>query len=207
MVANDWWWECWTVFLFHHGDVGALFSCLSNSWFLGCLGLFVFTGILAMVLQDRFGAWPTNGIAAGFLGFAGLCVLALRGDTDLGILAAIYLTAVIWLTDTGAFFAGRQFGGKKLAPIISPSKTWSGAIGGLLFGTLAGTLVWGLGTTSPIWIGLLISAAISASAQIGDLCESALKRHFAIKDSGDIIPGHGGILDRISFLRCLSDPL
>ncbi|MGJ8528250.1 phosphatidate cytidylyltransferase [Maritalea sp.] len=161
------------------------------------LGLFIFTGILAMLLNDRIGKWPTNGIAAGFLGFSGLCVLALRGDTNLGILAAVYLTAVIWLTDSGAFFVGRQLGGKKLAPIISPSKTWSGAVGGLVFGTLGGTLVWGFGTLSPLWIGILISAAISASAQIGDLAESALKRHFLIKDSGDIIPGHGGVLDRI----------
>jgi len=167
------------------------------------LGLFIFTALATTILSDKWGKWPTAGLAAGFLGFAGLCVLALRGDTNLGILATVYLTTVIWLTDSGAFFAGRQFGGQKLAPIVSPSKTWSGAIGGLIIGTIGGTIVWALGNmllpsmNSPVWIGLLISAAISMSAQIGDLAESALKRHFLIKDSGDIIPGHGGILDRI----------
>jgi len=161
------------------------------------LGLFLFTAFATAVVSDKFGRWPTNAVAAGFLGFAALCVLALRGDTGLGILATVYLTTVIWMTDSGAFFAGRIFGGAKLAPLISPSKTWSGAIGGLVVATLAGTFVWAMGTQSPVWIGLLISAAISISAQMGDLAESALKRHFVIKDSGDIIPGHGGILDRI----------
>jgi phosphatidate cytidylyltransferase len=161
------------------------------------LGLFLATGVLTAVLTDGFGRWPTSGMAAGFLGFAGLCVLALRGQDDVGILATVYLTVVIWMTDSGAFFAGRLFGGKKLAPVLSPSKTWSGAIGGLVLGTLGGTIVWGFGTGSPLFIGILISAAISLSAQGGDLAESALKRHFVIKDSGDIIPGHGGILDRI----------
>jgi len=161
------------------------------------LGLFILTAVLATILIDRIGNWPTAGLAAGFLGFAGLCVLALRGHDDLGILATVYLTVVIWSTDSGAFFVGRQFGGQKLSPSISPAKTWSGALGGLAIGTLGGTIVWGFGTGSPLYIGVLISAAISISAQAGDLAESALKRHFMIKDSGDIIPGHGGILDRI----------
>ena len=159
--------------------------------------MFVATAFISGALHKEYFRWPTNGIAAGFLGFAGLCVLALRGDTNLGILATVFLTVVIWLTDSGAFFAGRQLGGKKLAPVISPSKTWSGAIGGLIVGTIGGSIVWGFGTASPLWIGICISAAISASAQVGDLIESALKRHFLIKDSGQIIPGHGGILDRI----------
>lgn len=165
--------------------------------------LFIATAVLSGVVHKEYFRWPSNGIAAGFLGFAGLCVLALRGDTNLGILATVFLTVVIWLTDSGAFFAGRQFGGRKLAPEISPSKTWSGAIGGLIVGTMGGVIVWILGwltvpdMSSPLWIGILISAAISIFAQLGDLAESALKRHFLIKDSGQIIPGHGGILDRI----------
>jgi phosphatidate cytidylyltransferase len=165
--------------------------------------LFIATGVLSGVVHKEYFKWPSNGIAAGFLGFAGLCVLALRGDSNLGILATVFLAVVIWLTDSGAFFAGRQFGGKKLAPDVSPSKTWSGAIGGLVVGTIGGSVVWILGwltgpdMRSPLWIGILISAAISISAQLGDLAESALKRHFLIKDSGQIIPGHGGILDRI----------
>src|SRR5690606_29222236 len=85
----------------------------------------------------------------------------------------------------------------KLAPDISPSKTWSGAFGGLALGTGAGLLVWIWFTDSPIWIGLILSAAISVLGQAGDLTESAIKRFFRIKDSGDIIPGHGGLMDRL----------
>jgi phosphatidate cytidylyltransferase len=104
------------------------------------------------------------------------------------------------MTDTAAFFSGRQIGGEKLAPDISPSKTWSGALGGLALGTGAGLFVWILLTDSPWWIGIVLSAAISVLGQVGDLSESAIKRFFRIKDSGDIIPGHGGLMDRLDSL-------
>ena len=153
-------------------------------------------------------------IAAGMRGegviwrILGLCIfgaiiiaaLAMRGDTMTGVLAGVYLGTVVWLTDSAAFFTGRQIGGEKLAPEISPSKTWSGALGGLALGTGAGLVVWIVVTDSPWWIGLLLSATISILGQLGDLAESALKRHFRIKDSGDIIPGHGGLMDRLDSL-------
>jgi phosphatidate cytidylyltransferase len=126
--------------------------------------------------------------------------LAMRGSTMTGVWAGVYLGTVVWMTDSAAFFTGRQIGGEKLAPDISPSKTWSGALGGLALGTGAGLLVWIVVTDSPWWIGLLLSAVISILAQLGDLGESAIKRHFRIKDSGDIIPGHGGLMDRLDSL-------
>jgi phosphatidate cytidylyltransferase len=107
---------------------------------------------------------------------------------------------VVWGTDSAAFFTGRQIGGEKLVPDISPSKTWSGALGGLVLGTSAGLVVWIIATDSPWWIGLIMSATISVLAQLGDISESAAKRHFRIKDSGDIIPGHGGLMDRLDSL-------
>jgi phosphatidate cytidylyltransferase len=107
---------------------------------------------------------------------------------------------VVWSTDTAAFFTGRQVGGERLAPGISPSKTWSGAIGGLVAGTVFGTLLWVLFTASPWWIGVCLSAGLSLLGQVGDLSESALKRRFRVKDSGDIIPGHGGLMDRLDSL-------
>jgi phosphatidate cytidylyltransferase len=138
----------------------------------------------------------------------GLCIygaiivaaLAMRGDTMAGVWAGVYLGTVVWMTDSAAFFTGRQIGGEKLAPEISPSKTWSGALGGLALGTGAGLLVWIVATDSPWWIGLLLSATISVLGQLGDLSESAIKRHFRIKDSGDLIPGHGGLMDRLDSL-------
>lgn len=139
---------------------------------------------------------------AGLVLFGLLIVSALtmRGEGMAGIWAGVYLGTVVWMTDSAAFFTGRQIGGEKLAPEISPSKTWSGALGGLALGTGAGLVVWLFATESPIWIGLLLSAAISILGQSGDLAESAIKRHFRIKDSGDIIPGHGGLMDRLDSL-------
>ncbi len=152
--------------------------------------------------------WRMIGVA--FYGIVIIAILAMRGEAtwnvpgagmDAGLWAGVMLGTVIWATDTGAFFTGRQVGGEKLAPDISPSKTWSGAIGGFGLGTLAGLVLWLLIVpASPWWIGLALSAAISILGQAGDLTESAIKRRFRVKDSGDIIPGHGGLMDRLDSL-------
>lgn len=126
--------------------------------------------------------------------------LLMRGAGDLGIVAGVFLGTCVWMTDSAAFFTGRQIGGEKLAPAISPSKTWSGALGGLALGTIAGLAVWMVLTPSPWWIGLIIAASISVLGQVGDLTESSIKRWFRIKDTGDIIPGHGGLMDRLDSL-------
>jgi phosphatidate cytidylyltransferase len=103
---------------------------------------------------------------------------------------------VVWATDIGGYFAGRGFGGPKLWPRVSPKKTWAGAIGGLVasLGVAAGFAALGLGKTVPL---LLLAAALSSVSQLGDLFESAVKRAFGVKDSSQIIPGHGGLLDRL----------
>ncbi len=142
--------------------------------------------------------WRIGGLV--LFGLLIISVLSMRGEGVAGIWAGVYLGTVVWMTDSAAFFTGRQIGGEKLAPEISPSKTWSGALGGLALGTGAGLLVWVIFTDSPIWIGVLLSAAISILGQAGDLTESAVKRYFRIKDSGDIIPGHGGLMDRLDSL-------
>lgn len=142
--------------------------------------------------------WRIGGLV--FYGLVIIAILAMRGSGSAGIWAGIYLGTTVWITDSAAFFTGRQLGGEKLAPDISPSKTWSGALGGLTLGTLAGTLVWTLATDSPLWLGAVLSVTISILSQLGDLTESAIKRRFRIKDSGDIIPGHGGLMDRLDSL-------
>ncbi|WDR05902.1 phosphatidate cytidylyltransferase [Devosia rhodophyticola] len=142
--------------------------------------------------------WRASGLA--FFGLVIMAVLAMRGTGTAGMFAGIYLGIVVWTTDSAAFFTGRQIGGEKLAPDISPSKTWSGALGGLALGTTCGTIAWILISPSAWWVGLLLSAIISLLGQLGDLSESAIKRHFRIKDSGDIIPGHGGLMDRLDSL-------
>ncbi|WP_295951713.1 phosphatidate cytidylyltransferase [uncultured Xanthomonas sp.] len=107
--------------------------------------------------------------------------------------------ATVWAADSGAYFAGRQFGKHKLAPRISPNKTVEGLVGGLLAGLIvAAGFGWLAGVTLPHLPGLLIVAAVSVLASVvGDLFESLLKRHVGAKDSGNVIPGHGGVLDRI----------
>jgi len=155
--------------------------------------------------------WRIGGVV--FYGIVIIALLLIRGDAtwnqpgvfDSGLWAGLLLGCVIWATDTGAYFTGRQVGGEKLAPDISPSKTWSGAIGGFALGTLVGLVVWLLVVPqSPWWVGLALCATLSILGQVGDLAESAIKRRFRIKDSGDIIPGHGGLMDRLDSLTLSS---
>ena len=165
---------------------------------LGPLGVISLIAVAALV--STFGdkavmPWRIGGIV--YFGLVLIAVLGMRGTDGWGIVAGWYLGIVIALNDTGAFFVGRVIGGPKLAPMISPAKTWSGSIGGWLTGTLAGTLYWMVFTHSPWALGLLLSALLGIAGQVGDLAESAVKRVFRIKDSGDIIPGHGGFMDRL----------
>jgi phosphatidate cytidylyltransferase len=165
---------------------------------LGTVSVIALASLVAIAMRGEGVLWRILGLV--IYGAIIIAALAMRGDTLTGVWAGVYLGTVVWMTDSAAFFTGRQIGGEKLAPDISPSKTWSGALGGLALGTGAGLLVWVVATDSPWWIGLVLSAAISVLGQLGDLGESALKRHFRIKDSGDIIPGHGGLMDRLDSL-------
>jgi phosphatidate cytidylyltransferase len=165
---------------------------------LGSSAIISLACIIALARRTEASWWRVLGVV--IFGAIIIAALAMRGESFAGVLAGLYLGTVVWMTDSAAFFAGRQIGGEKLAPGISPSKTWSGALGGLALGTGAGVLVWLWLTDSPLWIGVLLSAGISVLGQLGDLGESAIKRHFRIKDSGDIIPGHGGLMDRLDSL-------
>ena len=164
----------------------------------GSFGAIILACGLVLTMEREHTIWRIVGLV--LFGALITSLMAMRGAGTVGIWAGLYLGTVVWMTDSAAFFAGRQIGGEKLAPDISPSKTWSGAFGGLALGTGAGLLVWLWLTDSPIWIGILLSATISILAQAGDLTESAIKRFFRIKDSGDIIPGHGGLMDRLDSL-------
>ncbi len=140
--------------------------------------------------------------AAGFYyaGLPAIALIAIRQDPNYGFHAILYLFIVVWSADTGAFFTGRLIGGLKLAPTISPNKTWSGLIGGALAACLAGALfaLW-LGHTS-VPILACVSVILAIISQAGDLGESFLKRAFGVKNSSGLIPGHGGVLDRLDGL-------
>jgi phosphatidate cytidylyltransferase len=114
---------------------------------------------------------------------------------QLGMTAALWVFGMVWATDIGAYFAGRAFGGARLAPTISPSKTWSGLIGGMIAALIASATIGDragiIGV--PLWIGLFMGLL----AQLGDLAQSWMKRRAGVKDSGKLIPGHGGLFDRV----------
>jgi len=184
--------------------VGLLATAALVFPWLGAMATFAvvaLAGLAALVVGGGSALWRLAGL--GFFGLVIVAVLSLRGTGFEGVLAGLYLGTVVWSTDTGAFFTGRQVGGERLAPGISPGKTWSGALGGFAAGVIFGTLLWVLFTDSPWWIGLLLSGVLSILGQLGDLSESAIKRRFRVKDSGDIIPGHGGLMDRLDSL-CFS---
>ena len=139
--------------------------------------------------------------AVPYAAFPALSFALLRGNDNAGLFAILFLYAVVWATDIFAYFVGRAVGGPKLAPKISPGKTWSGAVGGAAFGVLAGLLVASYGTPAHgIWFILAGALVLSALSQAGDLFESRLKRRYGHKDSGNLIPGHGGMMDRVDGL-------
>lgn len=144
-----------------------------------------------------------SGWLAGGIAYSGLTVIslaAIRGDTAHGFAAMLFIFAVVWATDILAYFIGRAIGGPKLAPAISPGKTWSGAIGGAISAVIAGTLLHMVFfSLNGLWVPV-IALVLSVFSQIGDLFESFIKRRFGVKDSSRLIPGHGGVLDRVDGL-------
>jgi phosphatidate cytidylyltransferase len=117
-----------------------------------------------------------------------------------GMAWALVAVLVTWIGDSAAYLVGRSIRGPKLAPQVSPGKTISGSIGGLIGSGLTGLATFAVFALGPWWIGLAVGAVIGLSGQVGDLCESFLKRQTGRKDSGAVIPGHGGVLDRIDAL-------
>jgi len=109
----------------------------------------------------------------------------------------LFVFAIVWVTDIAAYFTGRAIGGPKLWPAVSPKKTWSGAIGGTLGGIAAGLLVAKMAGLVVAPMMVLVALGLSIVAQGGDLLESAIKRHFGAKDASQLIPGHGGLMDRL----------
>ena len=114
---------------------------------------------------------------------------------DAGLMLALWTLVIVWATDIGAYFAGRAIGGPKLAPVISPNKTWAGLIGGMIAALLVGGIIAWQAQLPGILYGA--GAVLAVAAQMGDLFESWLKRQSGVKDSGRILPGHGGVLDRL----------
>jgi phosphatidate cytidylyltransferase len=168
-----------------------------------CLGagrldasLFVLAiGLIAVALiSSGQRQWTIAGFC--YAAVAEVASVLLRQDPEEGFVALMFVLLVVWVTDIGGYFAGRSIGGAKLWPRVSPKKTWAGAVGGFVGSLIiaAGFAALGLGPVAPL---LVLGAVLSAVSQFGDLFESAVKRRFGVKDSGHLIPGHGGLMDRL----------
>ncbi|HEV2569495.1 phosphatidate cytidylyltransferase [Sphingomonas sp.] len=157
------------------------------------LGLTVGAAFFVTIITRK----PRLGFGIAYVALPALALLFLRGQEN-GLLLALWALATVWATDIGAYAAGRSIGGPKLAPSVSPNKTWAGLIGGVAAAFVLGLLLWQ-------YAGLRLQLAFASPilgviAQIGDLYESWLKRQAGVKDSGKLLPGHGGVLDRLDGL-------
>lgn len=161
---------------------------------------FLLVGLTALAMP-WLGRWSTRSplwmvVGAFYVGLPSLALIWLR---DQGRDTVFWLLFLVWATDIGAYAAGRAIGGPKLAPRISPKKTWAGLAGGMVSAALVGYAT-GLLDDGPAGLLAGLSALLAVVAQAGDLAESWVKRHFGVKDSSGIIPGHGGVLDRLDGL-------
>jgi phosphatidate cytidylyltransferase len=153
---------------------------------------------LAAGLGARGFRWVGLGLVYVGVPCAGLIVL--RQAEPFGWAAILYVLFIVWATDIAAYFGGRGIGGPKLWPRVSPKKTWSGALSGLAAAVAAGGATAGLTMGGNVRAGLVLAVPLSVAAQAGDFLESGVKRRFGVKDSGHVIPGHGGVLDRVDGL-------
>ncbi len=164
--------------------------------------LFWIGAVIVVLAYPGSGGWLSRPVlmAAGWLVTlaAWSALVVIRSGTD-GAHWVLWLMLLVWGADIGAYFAGRRFGRRKLAPQVSPGKTWEGALGGAALALLVtGLVLWLMGYWAIWWLPvILVLAAVSV---FGDLFESVLKRHAGVKDSGALLPGHGGALDRVDSL-------
>ncbi|MEM7020965.1 MAG: phosphatidate cytidylyltransferase [Pseudomonadota bacterium] len=179
--------------------LGLLVVVLGTSGFAleALLTLVVGAAIAGLVAWHR-GAPPIwIGLGAAYLAVPALALVWLRGLPQIGLQVIIWLLVVVWTTDVLAYVVGRTVGGPRLAPTISPGKTWAGLCGGVLAAAVAAAVTAGAIGSERVIQALGLGGLLAIVAQIGDLIESALKRRAGIKDSGSLIPGHGGVLDRL----------
>lgn len=181
------------------GVAAAAAAALGRNGLAGAaaLNILFFAATAAVLAGPARRAWAAGGVVyAGALAFS---VCWLRESSDFGGLVIAFLFAIVWGTDIFAYFGGRLIGGPKLWPRVSAGKTWSGTITGVVSGALLGlaTAYVGGGPALASAQVFLVGLAAAAISQMGDLFESSVKRRFGVKDSSQLIPGHGGVMDRL----------
>jgi phosphatidate cytidylyltransferase len=180
------------------GGVGLVGATALAAW--GRPGSALLLVVMAAVLAGGIAATGGRLWAAGGVLYAGAAFIGpvlLRHDTEFGLLALVFLFAVVWATDIFGYFAGRAVGGPRLWQTVSPNKTWSGALAGTIGGIAAGAGTAYAGHLAALWPIVAVALVLSVLSQVGDLVESAIKRRFAAKDTSGLIPGHGGVMDRL----------
>jgi phosphatidate cytidylyltransferase len=179
-------------------------------WLGGWPWRLVVGALAVLVAVEWWRMWrhrPTAGALAAGIAYVAVPTIALiwlRDDVLVGRANLIFTVLIVWASDVGAYVFGRLIGGPKLAPAISPGKTWSGALGGLLCAGLIGLAAVAMSSGSfaagALARAMLVAGALGVVSELGDLFESGIKRHFGVKDSGGLIPGHGGLMDRLDGL-------
>jgi phosphatidate cytidylyltransferase len=160
--------------------------------------LLAIAAVVAVAIAQGFSRERPLAFGIPYLGLGAVALIWLREPAGRGGINVIVLLLIVWASDIGAYVAGRAIGGPKLAPAISPGKTWSGAVGGLIAAAATGFAASAiLSHGAPTWRSGGFAIVIGVISQLGDLFESQVKRHFGVKDSGNLIPGHGGLLDRL----------
>jgi phosphatidate cytidylyltransferase len=183
--------------------VGMAGAALAVTWYGGVVFALFWTAAAGVVFWEwrnlvSSAAQPAVWLAAGVVYAVAVAAapIVLRADGEVGLLAVVFLFAVVWTTDMAAYFGGRFIGGAKLWPAVSPNKTWSGAIAGML-GAIGAAIAVAICGAISLWPAAALGAIFSIASQAGDLFESHLKRRFGVKDSSHVIPGHGGVMDRL----------
>lgn len=161
--------------------------------FLTAIGIWEYVRLVNAFHPSERLAWLLLGCAYILLGFLSLLGLRLSHQT---FLVVFWLLLTIWVTDSAAYFVGRSYGRHKLAPTVSPNKTWEGTVAGAIGGTLLAGIFFSIAFHVNFFLALFLSLVVSSIGQIGDLVESKVKRLAGVKDSGTLFPGHGGVLDR-----------
>lgn len=154
----------------------------------------------ALAAREEPGGSKWRYLGVVYVSVPPIALVMLREDPAFGIAAIVLVMLMVWAADTFAYFSGRILGGPKLAPRISPKKTWAGLLGAMVGSALAALAVAKAMGLPAILVLVIIAAVLAIVEQVGDLFKSAMKRHYGVKDSGQLIPGHGGVIDRVDGL-------
>jgi phosphatidate cytidylyltransferase len=182
-----------------------LFAWVAHSAGLGFVGLCgVAAAIGGALRRSSAAAGLLCGVGTLYIGFAAIALVWLRDLPAIGLGGLLWLLAAVWAADVGAYLVGRAIGGPRLAPRLSPNKTWAGLMGSVVGAILVG-IAFGQfwpGAPAPAMLAMA-GLVLGIAGQGGDLLESAAKRHYGVKDSSGLIPGHGGVLDRVDALMAV----